>query len=211
MAGQYQNAVIPKIANKEPSMKSSVEQEQFEQLVQDMQAVASGRDREAFTRLFDHFVPMIKAFTLSAHPGANILASEVAQEVMLKVWRKAHTYKPETASVSTWIFTLARNARIDYLRKHSRHQSDLVPDFIYDELEDEHPGPFQSAQQRRNEERVHSVMAELPEDQREVLAKVYMEGKTHAEVAEELRLPLGTVKSRVRLALKKLAVSLKSN
>lgn len=190
-------------------MKSSVEQEQHEQMAQYMRAVAQQRDRESFTRLFDHFVPLIKSFTLAAHPGSNILASEVAQDVMLKVWRKAHTYKPETASVSTWIFTLARNARIDYLRKHSRHQSDIVPDFIYDELEDEDPGPFQSAQQRRNEERVHSVMAELPDDQREVLEKVYMEGKTHVEVAEELRLPLGTVKSRVRLALKKLAVGLK--
>ena len=190
-------------------MTSTQAQERQEQLAEDIRAVAEHRDRDAFTRLFDHFVPLIKAFTLAAHPGSNILASEVAQDVMIKVWKKAHTYKPEAAAVSTWIFALSRNARIDYLRKHGRHQSDILPEFIYDDLEDDGPGPFQLALQRRNEELVRNMLRGLPEDQREVLAKVYMEGKTHAEVALELNLPLGTVKSRVRLALKKLAVTLK--
>lgn len=191
-------------------MADTLENEKQQQFIDDIHAVATRRDKAAFTRLFDHFVPLIKSFTLAAYPGSSLLAGEVAQDVMLKVWKKAHTYKPETAAVGTWIFTLARNARIDYLRKHSRHQSDIVPDFLYDDLEDEGPGPFQRAQQRRSEELVRNVMRELPEDQRQVLEKVYMEGKTHAEVAEELQLPLGTVKSRVRLALKKMAVTLKN-
>ena len=189
-------------------MNHTVELDQHDQFVQDMRAVAVQRDRDAFTRLFDHFVPKIKAFTLAAYPGASMLASEIAQDVMLKVWKQAHTYKPEVAAVNTWIFTLARNVRIDYLRKHSRHQSDVIPGFVYHELEDENPDPFQCAQQQRDEERVYSVMKALPEDQREVLAKVYLEGKTHIEVAGELNLPLGTVKSRVRLALKKMTIHL---
>ena len=134
---------------------------------------------------------------------------EISQDVMLKVWNKAHTYKPEAAAVSTWMFTLARNARIDYFRRNSRHQSDIDPEFIYNELEDENSDPFTAVQQRREETEVRLAMETLPEDQKLVLSKVYMEGKSHSEVANELTLPLGTVKSRVRLAIKKLASGIK--
>lgn len=180
--------------------------EAYQHMLEDMLAVARQRDRAAFTRLFDHFVPLLKSFSLSAYPGATLMANEVAQEVMIKVWLKADTYNPDVASVSTWVFTLARNARIDYLRKNSRHVSDIDPEFIYQNMPDEGNDPFSLAQQKCNEELVRTVMAELPVDQRDVLEKVYMEGKTHKAVARELSLPLGTVKSRVRLALKKLAI-----
>ena len=188
----------------------SAEAKKAEQLKlsDDMQAVGENRDRRAFERLFDHFVPMLRAFTLSAQPGASLLADEVAQEVMIKVWHKAHIYNPAVASVNTWIFTLARNARIDYLRKNSRHQSDIDPTNLWDTIVDEGPDPFQAAQQKRNESLISKELAQLPDEQQLALHKVYMEGKTHQEVAQELSLPLGTVKSRVRLALRKLSISI---
>lgn len=180
-----------------------------QQLVGDLLAVARERDRAAFERLFDHFVPLVRAFSLSAQPGAKLLADEVAQEVMIKIWNKAHTYKPEFASVNTWVFTLARNARIDYFRKNNRHESDVDPENVWATLEDDSADPFQAAQQKRSEELIASELKALPDDQQRALHMVYMEGKTHKEVAEELKLPLGTVKSRVRLALRKLAMSMR--
>ncbi|MFT3931909.1 MAG: sigma-70 family RNA polymerase sigma factor [Spongiibacteraceae bacterium] len=188
---------------------SPTTQKDPQQLVSDLLAVAQQRSKPAFERLFDHFVPMLRAFSLAAQPGASLFADEIAQEVMIKIWNKAHLYNPEVASVSTWVFTLARNARIDYFRKNGRFQSDIDPETIWSELVDEHADPFQSALQRRSEELISRELAALPAEQQQVLHKVYMEGKSHTEAAEELNLPLGTVKSRVRLALKKLAISIK--
>ncbi|MEJ2445969.1 MAG: sigma-70 family RNA polymerase sigma factor [Exilibacterium sp.] len=187
-------------------MSKTTAGEANQRISEDMLAVAKHRDHKAFTRLFDHFVPLVKAFSIAACPGATLLANEVAQEVMIKVWTKADTYNPKVAAVSTWVFTLARNARIDYLRKNSRHMSDIDPAFIYQDLADEFNDPFLLAQQKCSEDFVKKVMAELPPDQHEVLEKVYLEGKTHEHVAKELDLPLGTVKSRLRLAFKKLAI-----
>ncbi|SBS35940.1 ECF RNA polymerase sigma factor RpoE [Marinomonas spartinae] len=178
-------------------------------MVQDMLAISQNRDQEALNRLFDHYVPKIRAFCLAAQPGANLMADDIAQEVMIRVWRKAHTYKPETASLNTWIFTLARNARIDYLRKNSRHQSNIDPEYLWRDVIDENADPFKDAQQKRDQERIQIGLAKLPQDQQQVLAKVYLEGKTHKEAAEELSLPLGTIKSRVRLALHKLTIYIK--
>jgi len=190
-------------------MKSAeIRQAEQQRFSVDINAVANQRDKVAFSRLFDHFVPKLRAFSLAAQPGASLLADEVAQEVMIKVWQKSHTYNADLASVSTWIYTLARNARIDYLRKNSRHESDIDPSDIWNEFVDENADPFLAAQQKRSEETIASELDQLPLEQKEALHKVYMEGKTHAEVAEELKLPLGTVKSRVRLALRKLAISI---
>jgi len=186
---------------------TSISKEEVKQIMEDdMLAVAKDRDREAFTRLFNHYLPLLKSFCLSSSPGATLLANEVSQEVLIKVWKKAHTFDPKVASVTTWIYTLARNTRIDYLRKNGRYMSDIDPEYVYQEIEDESADPFNHALQKRNEEMVAKVMGELPENQKEVLTKVYLEGKTHDEVSKELKLPLGTVKSRVRLALKKLAI-----
>jgi RNA polymerase sigma factor (sigma-70 family) len=189
----------------------ALQAKQLEQqrLVGDLLAVAQHRDKAAFERLFDHFVPMLRAFSLAAQPGASLLADEIAQEVMIKIWNKAHTYNPNFAAVGTWVFTLARNARIDYFRKNGRHQSAIDPETLWAEIVDETADPFQIALQRRSEELIARELLELPAEQEQVLRKVYMEGKSHSEVAEELGLPLGTVKSRVRLALKKLAISIK--
>ena len=176
---------------------------------QDIIAVAVNRDRLAFARLFREFLPLVRAYCLKAYPGANSMADEVAQEVMIKVWEKAHTYKPEASALTTWLYTLTRNARIDYLRKNGRHISNIDPEPIWDTLEDEGANPFQLAQQRQFEQQIKDGLALLPAEQRQVLAKVYLEGATHQEVSETLNIPLGTVKSRVRLALKSLSIVVK--
>lgn len=174
-----------------------------------MQRVAGDRDKQAFSELFDHFAPLIRAYSFAREPGATLVADDLAQEVMIKVWNKAHTYKPEVAAVSTWIFTLARNSRIDYLRRNGRLSTDIDPTDLFENLEDEGPDPFQVAQQQKAEQRVRYGLKQLPVEQSQVLAKVYLEGKSHQETADELSLPLGTVKSRVRLALQKLELLLK--
>ncbi len=171
--------------------------------------VANERDKDAFGQLFDHFAPLLRAFSLAREPGAALLADELTQEVMIKIWNKAHTYKPEMAAVNTWVFTLARNCRIDHLRRNGRFSSDIDPNDIFNHIEDEGPDPFQLAMQQRAEIKVHEGLKHLPIEQAQVLAKVYLEGKSHQETSEELDLPLGTVKSRVRLALQKLELLLK--
>ncbi|MDP5056890.1 MAG: sigma-70 family RNA polymerase sigma factor [Marinomonas hwangdonensis] len=180
-----------------------------EQRLTDISAIAEHRDQAALSRLFDHYVPKIRSFCLAAQPGANLMADDIAQEVMIRIWNKAHTYKPESASLNTWVFTLARNARIDYLRKNSRHQSDIDPEYLWQNIVDENADPFKDAQHKRDQERIQQGLNKLPPDQKEVLLKVYLEGKTHKEAAEELSLPLGTIKSRVRLALHKLTIYIK--
>jgi RNA polymerase sigma factor (sigma-70 family) len=174
-----------------------------------MKEVAENRCKKAFAELFDHFAPRLRAYSLAQEPGASLVADDLAQEVMIKVWNKCHTYKPEMAAVSTWIFTLARNSRIDQLRKNGRYATEIDPTDLFNELEDEDTDPFQKAQQSRVEDQIHLALKELPIEQAQVLGKVYLEGKSHQETADELSLPLGTVKSRVRLALQKLELILK--
>ena len=171
-----------------------------------MRSVADDRDKSAFAELFDHYAPQLRAYSLAREPGADLVADELVQEVMTRVWLKAGKYNPKLSNLNTWIFTLARNCRIDYLRRNSRYVTEIDPTDIFNEIEDESPGPFQQVQTSRVEESIRAGLEELPREQAEILTKVYLEGKSHQQTSDELRLPLGTVKSRVRLALKKLEV-----
>jgi len=168
--------------------------------------VANQRDKAAFSTLFDHYAPMIRAYSLVREPGADLVADELAQEVMIRVWLKAGTYNSQLANTNTWIFTLARNCRIDYLRRNGRFVSEIDPTEIFNDMEDESPSPFEMTHQSRLEENIRSGLEKLPREQAEILTKVYLEGKSHQQTSAELKLPLGTVKSRVRLAVKKLKV-----
>jgi len=168
--------------------------------------VAKQRDKAAFSTLFDHYAPMIRAYSLAREPGADLVADELAQEVMIRVWLKAGTYNSQLANTNTWIFTLARNCRIDYLRRNGRFVSNIDPTEIFNDIEDESPSPFQLTHQSRLEENIRTGLEKLPREQSEILIKVYLEGKSHQQTSEELKLPLGTVKSRVRLAIKKLKI-----
>ena len=168
--------------------------------------VAHQRDKTAFGELFDHYAPLIRAYSLARDPGADLVADDLVQEVMTRVWLKADKYNGRLANLNTWIFTLARNCRIDYLRRNSRYATDIDPTDIFEDIEDEGPDPFQKVQQSRADESIRAGLKQLPREQSEILTKVYLEGKSHQQTSDELQLPLGTVKSRVRLALKKLEV-----
>lgn len=168
--------------------------------------VANTRDKSAFAELFDHYSPLIRAYSLAREPGADLVADDLVQEVMTRVWLKAGKYNAKLANLNTWIFTLARNCRIDYLRRNSRYVTEIDPTDIFNDIEDEGPDPFQLAQQSRVQQNIRAGLEQLPQEQSEILTKVYLEGKSHQQASDELKLPLGTVKSRVRLALKKLEV-----
>jgi RNA polymerase sigma-70 factor (ECF subfamily) len=176
------------------------------QLGECLTRVAQHRDKQAFEQLFDHYAPLIRAYSLARDPGAGLLADDLVQEVMTRVWLKADKYNVRLANLNTWIFTLARNCRIDYLRRNSRYATEIDPTDLFNDIEDDGPGPFQQAQQNRAEASIKSGLKQLPREQAEILTKVYIEGKSHQQASDELQLPLGTVKSRVRLALKKLEV-----
>jgi len=189
---------MPRMANnKTPDNKLSM-------LSECIDRVAQFQDRTAFESLFDHYSPLIRAYSLAREPGADLVADELVQEVMTRVWLKADKYNIKLANLNTWIFTLARNCRIDYLRRNSRYATEIDPTDIFDNIEDEGPGPFQLVQQSRAEDNIRAGLKQLPPEQSEILTKVYLEGKSHQQASEDLQLPLGTVKSRVRLALKKL-------
>ena len=168
--------------------------------------VGKSNDRAAFTRFFRHFGPLIKAFALAGSSLSQSHADEIVQEVMLKVWQKADGFNPEKAAASTWIYTIARNCRTDMFRRLQKFDTPLAADDLSIELEEEEP--FAVLHSRRGADRVRELMSQLPPDQAQIVAKVYMEGKSHSEAAAELDLPLGTVKSRVRLAIQKLQVQI---
>jgi RNA polymerase sigma-70 factor (ECF subfamily) len=169
-----------------------------------LNAVACKQDQHAFKKLFEHYVPLLRAYSLAREPGAALLADELAQEVMIKVWNKASSYNSSLANTNTWIFTLARNSRIDHLRRNGRFATNIDASDLFDNIEDTAPGPFQAAQVQTIQKSIHQGLADLPQEQAEVLNKVYLQGRSHQQASDELKLPLGTVKSRVRLALKKM-------
>jgi len=166
--------------------------------------IAEQRDRAAFRRVFDHFVPLIRAFLIKSPGGDWAQAEEITQEVMIKIWRKAGSFNSSKASATTWIYTIARNTRIDFIRRRDRKERRVAVEDMWHETESAEP--LVDLQQKRAETRIRAALSELPDEQAQVLFKAFMEGKSHNEVAEELALPLGTVKSRIRLALAKLQV-----
>lgn len=171
-----------------------------------LQLIAKNQDRAAFTRLFRHFAPLMKAFALSGSTFSGNHADELVQEVMLKVWQKAAAFNPNKAAASTWVYTIARNCRTDMYRRLQKFDTAVSAEDIGADYETEEA--FLMLHQRRSRENIRELMKQLPADQAQILAKVYMEGKSHSEVAGELDLPLGTVKSRVRLAIQKLQVQI---
>jgi RNA polymerase sigma-70 factor, ECF subfamily len=158
------------------------------------------RDRSAFVALFDRFAARVKAFIMRG--GASEAdADEIAQDVMVLVWRRAETFDPTRAAASTWIFTIARNRRVDMLRRTRRPAPDPEDPLFQPEPE---PDGFTRADAAESGARIRAGLAELPEEQRAVLVSAFYDGLSHAEIADKLGLPLGTVKSRIRLAFRHL-------
>jgi RNA polymerase sigma-70 factor (ECF subfamily) len=169
-----------------------------------IQAIALHRDRAAFADLFVWFGPRVKAWMLRA--GSNpTAAEELAQETMLAVWQKARLFDPARAGASTWIFTIARNLRIDALRRE-RHPSELMQDPV-----EQPDAPVQADRVlalSQQETRIRAALTSLPPEQADVIRKAFFEDKVHAEIERELGIPLGTVKSRLRLAMNRLRSAL---
>lgn len=160
--------------------------------------VRDTQDKTAFAALFRHFAPRVKGFLMKSGAEAT-LAEECAQDVMATLWQKAHMFDPARASVATWVFTIARNRRIDALRKARRaepEELDWGPEAEPDQAE-----VFEAQQET---ERLGRALAGLPEKQRALIERAFYGDLSHSEIAAETGLPLGTIKSRIRLALDKL-------
>jgi len=156
------------------------------------------RDEQAFITVFRHFAPRLKSFLIRS--GADdALAEECVQEVMTTVWQKAALFDPSRASVATWIFTIARNKRIDVLRRQKRPEPEDLP--WGPEAE---PAQEDVLGLQQETEHLSQALAALPEKQRDLIQKAYFGDMTHSDIAESTGLPLGTIKSRIRLALERL-------
>jgi RNA polymerase sigma-70 factor (ECF subfamily) len=162
--------------------------------------IAADRDESAFRSLFAVFGPRVKAMLMRQGSDAQ-LAEDVAQEALLSVWRKAALYAADKGSVATWVFTIARNLRIDRLRRETVFQTldDDRPEEACDA-----PLPDEWLASGQIQGRVRRVLAGLPQEQVEVVTLAYIDGLSHSEIAGKLGLPMGTVKSRMRLAYQKL-------
>ena len=153
--------------------------------------VAQHGDRDAFRKIYSYFAPRIKAYAINQGFGQH--AEVLVQEVMTNVWRNADKYSESLASVSTWIFTISRNQRIDLLRKMNRTKAEVVietEELWQIPMEDT---TVRSIQNASTEKCIRESIDTLPEEQMIAVRKVYYEGKTHQEVAEELNIPLGTL------------------
>jgi RNA polymerase sigma-70 factor (ECF subfamily) len=162
-------------------------------------AIAQRQDREAFALLFTHFAPRVKTYLLRLGALPE-MAEELAQESLLTVWRRAGAYNPTMAAASTWIFTIARNLRIDLARRAARATR------VQDPFEEAAPeaAPDEALVALQDEARIRRAMAALPADQARVITLAFFADKPHSEIALDLGLPLGTVKSRLRLAMARL-------
>lgn len=166
--------------------------------VAQMLRVAQKGDEAAFAELFAHFAPRVKGFLMKSGAGAT-LAEECAQDVMATLWHKAHLFDPSRASVATWIFTIARNRRIDALRKARRVEPEDLPWGPEPE-----PDQADALALQQESKKLGVALARLPENQRVLIEQAYFGDLSHGEIAQITGLPLGTIKSRIRLALEKL-------
>jgi len=161
-------------------------------------AIGKHRDEGAFHDFYSHFAGRIKSFLLGKGMQEAI-AEELTQEIMLIVWRRAESYNPEKAAPSTWLFTIARNRRTDYLRGNSRIEVELDDDML--EADDAEPTQDDQVELAQQSRVLEHALNKLPQEQRQVLHLSYFRGQSHGAIAEWLDLPIGTVKSRIRLAM----------
>lgn len=167
-------------------------------------AVRDHRDREAFLELFRQFAPRVKGWLVRGGlPSTR--SDEITQDVMMRVWRRSESWSPERGKASTWIFAIARNARVDALRKKrlpTWHADDPVL------VADPADGPLATSVQSQRAGHLRQALSTLPEDQADVLRAAYFEHQSMREIASARSIPVGTVKSRVRLAMARLRLAL---
>ncbi|RTL52496.1 MAG: sigma-70 family RNA polymerase sigma factor [Bradyrhizobiaceae bacterium] len=167
-------------------------------------AIAARRDRDAFRGLYEFYAPRIH--TMMVRSGASAeLAEDIAQETLITVWRKANSYNPARATVSAWIYTIARNLRIDRFRRDRRAKLHEVYELVEPESVPSSETSFEAAEE---EDRVRQALKHLPDEQIRVVELSFFEGRSHEDIAKTLGIPLGTVKSRLRLAMQRLRIFL---
>jgi RNA polymerase sigma factor (sigma-70 family) len=174
-----------------------------------MLAITAQRDRDAFARLFDHFTPRIEAYLQRLGMDA-LAAEEVAQDTLLTVWRKSELFDSTKSSLSTWIYRIARNRRIDMARRDRLTFLDPMEQ-TFTSVMDESAGQDEQLQGSEQEDLVREAMKTLPDEQNSLLRLAFYEGRSHTEIADETGLPLGTVKSRIRLAFARLRRALEKD
>lgn len=167
-------------------------------------AIAARQDRDAFKQLFEFYAPRIKTMLMRAGAAGEI-AEEIAQETLVTVWRKAGSYDRTRAGAAAWIYTIARNRRIDRLRQDQRAKLHAVYDLAEPDKAEPADAPLDAMQRDR---RVRAEMEKLPKDQLRVIELSFFEGLVHSEIASKLGIPLGTVKSRLRLAMARMREAL---
>ncbi|MBO6774300.1 MAG: sigma-70 family RNA polymerase sigma factor [Marinibacterium sp.] len=182
-------------ARLKPRRKSFVPDQTW---ISHMELIRDHRDKEAFAAIFSHFAPRVKGFLMKSGAAAD-LAEECAQDVMVTLWNKAHLFDPSRASVATWIFTIARNRRIDILRKENRPEPEDLP-----WGPDAEPDQADVLALQQESSRLKAAIQALPDAQRDLIQKAYFGDLSHREIAVQTGLPLGTIKSRIRLALDRL-------
>lgn len=163
-----------------------------------MIAVRDQQDRAAFAALFQHFAPRVKGFLMKSGSDAA-LAEDCAQDVMATLWHKAAQFDPARASVATWVFTIARNRRIDIARRARRPEPEVLE--WGPEAEPDQAEVYEAGQETA---RLVAALADLPEKQRALIQRAFYGDLSHSDIASETGLPLGTIKSRIRLALERL-------
>ena len=187
-------------ASRSPSPKVITVGNTNQDINQLVTAVAETRDRESFQALFNHFAPRVKAVLVRQGADSGT-AEEVVQETMIKVWRKANLFDAAKASASTWIYQIARNSRIDLIRRARRPEPDMNDPSL---VPDPDPSIDEVISRGRDARQLKEVFDRLPGEQQDVLKLAFFEEKAHSEIADQLGIPLGTVKSRIRLALKRI-------
>jgi RNA polymerase sigma factor (sigma-70 family) len=169
-----------------------------------MRAVATAADRTAFAALFRHYAPRVKGFLVRSGTSDGV-AEELAQEAMAVLWRRAASFDPRRAQLSTWLFTIARNLCIDHHRRQGGATTVAYDETLFDDdRADDTPGPDERMATAQRERRVRDALGSLPPEQAEVLRLSFFDDQPHARIAEVLGIPLGTVKSRIRLAVAQL-------
>ncbi|MCP4595503.1 sigma-70 family RNA polymerase sigma factor [Neptuniibacter sp.] len=158
--------------------------------------LAETKKKTLYIELFKHFAPKVKAYIIRLGL-VETTAEELMQETMLAVWRKAHMYNRSKAAASTWIFTLARNLSIDWMRKQK------YPEYGLEEWHEE-PDEHNPGEEMVTSDRLNRAIAQLPEKQAQVIYMSFFEGRSHSDISDRLGVPLGSVKSRIRLASEKL-------
>jgi RNA polymerase sigma-70 factor (ECF subfamily) len=167
--------------------------------------VAQAADRQAFGELFAHFAPRVKSY-LRRLGAPEIVAEDLAQETMLALWRKAALFDPARAGAATWVFTIARNLRIDALRR-DRPTEALPADYEHEAADNQLPADAALVVDERDA-RLRAALEKLPPEQVQLVQLAFYQDKPHREIERQLGIPLGTVKSRLRMAMQRLRAAL---